>query len=225
MTTSDPMSRRGRPPRIDKSAITEAVLAIGTANVTMRGVAQHLGVSLPGLYHHVKNQDELLRLATQAAFAQCPPPRYTGEHWATWLHAYASYIRTVLVAEPALVEKFVGGGVPVDGEMEYIAHALDTLCEQGLTPDEAITVLGAVTAMAIGSASETHRENVHAGRGHPWLARIFQLTARSDPSRYPALRALANSGYDPFDEPTFHERIALLLSGIATQYGLPPEPG
>ncbi len=224
MTTGEPMSRRGRPPRIDKSAITEAVLAIGTANVTMRGVAQYLGVSLPGLYHHVKNQDELLRLATQAAFARFPPPLYAGEHWATWVRGYASYLRTVLAAEPALVEKFIGGGVPVDGEMEYIAHAVDALCEQGLTPDEAITAFGAVTAMAIGSISETHRENVHAAGGHPWLARIFQLTARSDASRYPALRTLANSGYYPFDQTAFQQRMTLLLSGIAAQYGLPPEP-
>jgi AcrR family transcriptional regulator len=54
--------RRGRPQRIDLDAITEAVLELGTENATMRRVATRLGVSLPGLYHHVKNQDELMRL-------------------------------------------------------------------------------------------------------------------------------------------------------------------
>src|ERR1043165_7723087 len=111
MSANELTPRRGRPPRIDHSAIVAAVREIGTENVTMRRVAEHLGISLPGLYHHVKNQDDLLRLATESALVMSPPPRYSGEHWATWMRSYASYIRTVLASEPALVEKFVTGGV------------------------------------------------------------------------------------------------------------------
>lgn len=223
MEASVPPTRRGRPPRIDKNAIVEAVLAIGTANVTMRAVAQYLGISLPGLYHHVKNQDELLRLATEAALVKSPPPRYAGMHWSAWLRAYASYIRSVLAAEPALVEKFVSGAVPIDGEMEYLGNALEALSSHGLAPDEAITAWAAVTAMAIGSVSEAHREHLHAEGGQPWLARVVTLTARSDTAQFPALRTLADSGYNPFSESAFQQRITLLLHGIATEYGLPLE--
>ncbi|MDF3335935.1 TetR family transcriptional regulator [Mycolicibacterium septicum] len=224
MTSNDVAPRRGRPPRIDTSAIVAAVLEIGTENVTMRRVAEHLGVSLPGLYHHVKNQDDLLRLATESALVNSPPPRYTGEHWATWMRSYASYIRTVLASEPALVEKFVTGGVRDEMEMECNGDAVEALAEHGLAPDDAMAVWAAVSAMAIGSVTEAHREHLHAESGQPWLARIFKLTAKRPVSDYPTLRAIAQSGYDPFGENSFQQRMTMLLTGIAVQYGLPPEP-
>ena len=220
MTPTDPAPRRGRPRRIDRDQIARAVLDIGTERATMSRVATQLGVSLPGLYHHVKNRDELLRLAAQRALVSAPPPRYQGEHWASWLRTYATYVRSALAAEPALVEKFVSGHVADDGQMEYIAHALDALYGQGLHHDQAISVWAAITALAMGSVTEAHRERIQAGQGRPWLSRIFALTARSGPTEHAALRAVALSGYDPFGDDAFDERITLLLSGIAAQYGL-----
>ncbi|MUL84724.1 MULTISPECIES: TetR/AcrR family transcriptional regulator C-terminal domain-containing protein [unclassified Mycolicibacterium] len=224
MSPNDLTPRRGRPPRIDQSAIVAAVREIGSDNVTMRRVAEHLGISLPGLYHHVKNQNDLLRLAAESALVMSPPPRYTGEHWATWMRSYASYIRTVLASEPALVERFVTGGVRDDMEMECNGDAVEALAEHGLSPDDAMAVWAAVSAMAIGSVTEAHREHLHAESGQPWLARIFKLTAKRSASDYPTLRAIAQSGYDPFSEDTFQHRMTMLLTGIAVQYGLPPEP-
>ena len=224
MTANDVAPRRGRPPRIDTSAIVAAVLEIGTENVTVRRVAEHLGVSLPGLYHHVKNQDDLLRLAAESALVNSPPPRYAGEHWATWMRSYASYIRTVLASEPALVEKFVTGGVRDEMEMECNGDAVEALAEHGLAPDDAMAVWAAVSAMAIGSVTEAHREHLQAESGQPWLARIFKLTAKRPASDYPTLRAIAQSGYDPFGEDSFQQRMTMLLNGIAMQYGLPSEP-
>ncbi len=224
MKHAQPAPRRGRPPSIDRQAIAQAVLELGTANATMRRVAERLGVSLPGLYHHVKNKDELLRLAAQHALVGNPPPRYQGQHWAQWLRAYAAYIRTALSAEPALLEKFLGGGVKDDGQMEYIAHALEALRAQGLEPDQAMSVWAAVTALAMGTVTESHRERIQAERGQPWLARIFGMTARSAPEDHPTLRAIAAAHYDPFGEESFDERITLLLNGITMQYGLSSPP-
>jgi hypothetical protein len=140
-----------------------------------------------------------------------------------WLRSYASYIRTALASEPALLEKFISGAADHGGEMEYIADALEALHFQGLEPDEAPAVWAAVTAMAMGGVSEGHCERVHAEQGRPWLARIFAVTARSAPIEFPTLRAVARSGYDPFSEDAFQQRLTLLFEGIAAQYGLPAE--
>jgi AcrR family transcriptional regulator len=224
MSVKNAAPRRGRPPRIDQSAIAAAVLEIGTENATMRRVAEHLGISLPGLYHHVKNQHDLLRLATVSALANSPPPRYTGGHWATWLRDYASYIRTVLASEPALVEKFVSGTVGHEVEMEYTAEAVEALAAQGLSPSDALAVWASVSTMAVGSVTEAHREYLYSEGGQPWLARILALTAKRLPAEYPALRAIAKSGDDPFGDEAFQHRMTLLLGGIAAHYGLPLEP-
>jgi AcrR family transcriptional regulator len=224
MSVDEVMPRRGRPPRIDRSAIAAAVLEIGTEHATMRRVAGHLGVSLPGLYHHVKNQDDLLRLATESALTNSPPPQYTGGHWATWLRDYASHIRTVLASEPALVEKFVSGAVRPDLEMRYTADAVEVLAAHGLSAGDALAVWASVSSMAVGSVAEAHREYLYAETGQPWLARIFKLIARRPSSDYPTLRAIADSGHDPFNDDAFQHRMTLLLNGIAAHYGLSPEP-
>ncbi|MUL47043.1 TetR family transcriptional regulator [Mycobacterium sp. CBMA293] len=224
MSARNVTPRRGRPPRIDQTAIAAAVLEIGTENATMRRVAEHLGISLPGLYHHVKNQDDLLRLATASALTNSPPPRYTGGHWATWLREYASYIRTVLASEPALVEKFVSGAVAHDVEMEYTADAVEVLAAQGLSPGDALAVWAAVSTMAVGSVTEAHREYLYAEGGRPWLARILAFVGMRAASEYPTMRAIAESGHNPFSDEAFQHRMTLLLGGIATQYGLSQEP-
>ena len=74
MSVNNAAPRRGRPPRIDESAIAAAVLEIGTENATMRRVAEHLGVSLPGLYHHVKNKNEILDGMVDLVFAEIAVP-------------------------------------------------------------------------------------------------------------------------------------------------------
>lgn len=212
--------RRGRPRRIDRDAIARAVMALGTQNLSMRRVADHLGVSVPGLYHHVKNLDELLELAAHHALVETPPPRYEGQHWSQWLRGYGTYIRSALAAEPALLNKFLSGALGDVGEMEYIGDALDALHAQGLMPDQAMAAWAAVTALAIGSVTEAHRERTRSAQGRPWLARIFALTARHQPPGYPTLRAIATAEYDPFSDDAFQHRITLLLRGVADEYGL-----
>jgi AcrR family transcriptional regulator len=216
--------RRGRPPRIGVDDIVRAVHEIGVENATMRRVAEHLCVSVPGLYHHVGNHDELLALVARSALAGTRPPRYRGQHWATWLRSYAGYVRTALAAEPALLEKFLSGAVSDDGEMRYIGEALDVLADHGLGPDEAMSVWAAVSAMAIGSVTEAHREHVNAEGGRPWPTRLAAATAHAAPSDLPTLRAIAASGYDPFGVRAFDEHLSLLLAGVTAQYGLAPEP-
>ncbi|MFB6726703.1 TetR family transcriptional regulator [Kribbella sp. NPDC056345] len=54
------------------AAIADAALAVirdvGVEGLTMRGVAERLGVRAPTLYHHVQNKAELLDLVARNAF-------------------------------------------------------------------------------------------------------------------------------------------------------------
>ncbi|MFC9691501.1 TetR/AcrR family transcriptional regulator [Kribbella sp. NPDC056951] len=57
---------------ITVAAIADAALAViravGVDGLTMRGVAERLGVRAPTLYHHVRNKAELLDLVARNAF-------------------------------------------------------------------------------------------------------------------------------------------------------------
>src|SRR4051794_29007859 len=97
VTGSEPSSddgrpRVGRPARVTQRQIAEAALAIGLERATIRAVADHLGMSVPGLYYHVRSRDDLLRLAAEHSLGRLPLPKDTGQHWTTWLLDYASFV-------------------------------------------------------------------------------------------------------------------------------------
>ena len=95
----DDRPRVGRPPRISRQMIAEAAHQVGLDGLTLRAVADRLGVSIAALYHHVSGKDELMRLAAEYSAAKVPLPRDTGQHWAVWLVEWAEYNRDAFVAE------------------------------------------------------------------------------------------------------------------------------
>jgi len=175
---------------------------------------------LPGLYHHVPNQEELLRLTASRAMSQFPPPRYEGQHWASWLRTYATYVRSALVAEPALLQQLLSGRIEVEGEMEYVAETMDALVGQGFEPDQAMAAWAAVSELALGSVTEAQRENLRARRGSPWLSRIHALLGTRDDGELSGLRAVAASGYQPLGDDQFDRRLRLLLIGVSIEFGV-----
>src|SRR3954452_22471098 len=99
--TADTRPRRvGRPARINREAITAAAHDIGLENLTLRSVADRLGVSIGALSHHVGNKEDLLRAAAEHALAHRSPPADVGQHWARWLIEWALYIEHSLTSEP-----------------------------------------------------------------------------------------------------------------------------
>ena len=167
-------ARRGRPARVDADAIADAVLLIGAEEATMDRVAEQLGLSVPGLYHHVRGRDDLLRLAAERAMRRNDPPAYAGEHWSDWLIRCARYIRTAFASQPALLEQFVTGSMDDDTQLALIDEALDVLCQKGFTPQQALGAWAAVTDMALGSAVEQVRERRKVAEGRSWPARIWR---------------------------------------------------
>src|SRR5215207_10003264 len=93
----------GRPARIDRDSIARAVIEIGFEDASMKRVAEHLGVSVPGLYYYVRGREDLLRLAAEYSLARTPLPVDQGQHWAVWLREWARYSRDAM-AEPELME-------------------------------------------------------------------------------------------------------------------------
>jgi AcrR family transcriptional regulator len=215
-------SRRvGRPPRITRAAIADAVLEIGDEELTMKRVATHLGVSVPGLYHYVKGRDDLVRLAAQQALTRVRMPEDTGQHWATWLREWARYTRDVMKERPELLNQFANGGLDDDRLIEVAGRALDVLTRSGFEPEAALHAWEAVNTLALGSAIEDIRERATARGGRPWTARVVLALARRDPDELTTLRSIVDSGYQPDRDAAFEARLTTLLVGVAVEHGLP----
>ena len=162
-------SRRGRPARVDAAAIADAVLQIGVDEATMDRVAERLGLSVP------RSLSPCARpgwLAAPRRAAGHEPQRATrvrpGEHWSDWLVVNARYIRGAFASQPALLEQFVAGSSDDDTQLTLIDEALNVLCQQGFTPEQALSAWAATTDMALGSGIEQVRERRKTADGRAW---------------------------------------------------------
>lgn len=221
MRTGSAKQRVGRPARISRRDIAEAALELGLDDdLTMKRVAEHLGVSVPGLYHWVNGRDELLRLAAEQALSRVRLPEDTGQHWATWLREWARYTRTVLAERPELLNQFVTGGLDDDRLIEVIGRTLDVLNRDGFDPDAAFAAWEAVSTMALGAAVDDIREAAAEDDGRPWPARVFASLARREADELTTLRTIMAAGYERDRDGSFEARLTTVLVGIAVRNDL-----
>lgn len=215
--------RVGRPPRIDRDAIADAVLEIGLEQCSMKSVAAHLGVSVPGLYHHVANRKELLLLAAERSMASLPLPEDRGQHWSEWLREWARYSRSSFVDDPEILTQFLSGALSVERMVDVIDSVIQVLTGQGFEPHEAMEAWDAVGRCALGAAVEAIRQHAGAEAGRPLVPEVHRLLAERPPEDLPGVRAVF-AGYDKDLIAEFEEDLTTLLVGIAVRRGEPWEP-
>jgi AcrR family transcriptional regulator len=199
--------------------IAEAAHDIGLDGLTLKAVADHLGVSIAGLYHHVSGKEDLLRLAAEYSAARVPRPEDHGQHWAQWLYEWAVFNRDVFLAQPGLLAQFLEGAISHEAIAERVDAILGVLVRQGFTVLEANGAYELITSCALGTVVSTIREQAAAEAGRPILATRQELLAERGPDALPHLRQLLAEATAPGRE-SFHSRIVTVLDGIACRQGL-----
>jgi AcrR family transcriptional regulator len=217
-------SRIGRPPRIDRASIARAVLELGFDNVTMKRAAEHLGVSVPGLYHYAKGRDDLVRMAAEYSLAAVALPQFHGQDWRDWLREWARYTRTSMSAHPELLQHFLAGGIDSTRHFEVSETILAGLVEQGLDPVAAAEVWGTVSAIALGTAATDISEASARAAGRPWIARVHGELARHAPDELPVTRRLLAAGFAPDADRDFERRLDIALAGFEALTAAPTKP-
>ena len=197
--------------------IARAADELGLDRLTLRSVADHLGVSIAALYHHVDGKDDLVRLVAEYSATSIPRPSDHGQHWARWLLEWARYNRDVFLAQPALLPQYMEGAI----SDELIAGNLDTILgamvREGFTVSEAHEAYELVSSCAIGAAVAGIREQQATKAGRPARAAYQQVLAMAGADELPHLRALVALG--PPDERQFESEVATVLTGIAVRRG------
>lgn len=199
--------RVGRPPRISRQMIAEAAHEVGLDGLTLRAVADRLGVSIAALYHHVSGKDELLRLAAEHSAARLPLPRDRGQHWAVWLYEWAAYNRDAFVSEPALLGQYLDGAITAESIAERLEGVHAVLERQGFSADEARQAYDLVSSLGLGMAVTTLRARRDADAG-------------AAPVRAPADAATAAAGHGAGgDRDLFRSHVTTVLAGLAARRG------
>ena len=152
---------RGRPPLgkqpLSRNLVLEKALALldaeGLANLSMRVLAQRLGVSPMSLYNHVADKDGLLDALHEAVLLDALPAR--GFRVTTWKQTAAVVARTLrhgLQAHPNALPLFATRPARSPALLRGVDAFLGCLLDAGFLSHTAIYLLDCIGMFTIGHA-------------------------------------------------------------------------
>src|SRR5215831_10459051 len=140
--------------QLNKAGIAAAALAIADAEgftaVSMRRVAQELGVGTMSLYYYAKSKAELVSAMDDALMAEVLVPALP-EDWHEALTAIALRTRDVFVRHPWALSS-MQSAPPGENAMLHMEQCLKALAQTGMTTVEKLTLLALVDDFVFGYA-------------------------------------------------------------------------
>jgi AcrR family transcriptional regulator len=131
------------PPRrtpLTRERVVAAGIALadrdGIASISMRKLAQELGIEAMSLYTHVRNKEDLLDGMVDAVIAEIPMPP-PGAGWQASLRQLALAARGVVLTHPWAPGPIASRGTPGPAALRYINTVLGILREGGFTVAQA----------------------------------------------------------------------------------------
>jgi AcrR family transcriptional regulator len=139
---------------ISRRKVLEAALAIldeeGLEGLTIRRLADVLGVNGASLYHHFDNKDDILIGVAELALADVRAPESSSEPWQSWILQNAWTMRAALLKHPALVPLIVSKrSLGMGARMLDISAA--RLMEEGVPSAAVMPLLDSLELFTIGS--------------------------------------------------------------------------
>ncbi|MGW2631725.1 TetR/AcrR family transcriptional regulator [Streptomyces chattanoogensis] len=211
----------GRPHQtlLSRTAIARAALDLiddrGYEALTMRALADRLGVRGASLYHHIGSKDDVLDLVSELLDAEIDHTPLRSAAWREGIAAYARGYRRVFRRHPNAIALIARRGVHTEGALSEYDTLLATLIRAGCTPALAAETAAALDFLVIGSALETYaagftRPPSEYRPDYPALADSLEAAARVDP----APTALDDRG--------FELGLRMILGGLAHQLETAP---
>lgn len=216
-----PAPRVGRPPRVHAQDIVTAAIEIGLERVTLKQVADRLDVGIATLYRHVRNRDELVRLAAfrVALTRRLARPRSApAAHWSAVALGYAETLYESFVTEPQLVYELMKGRLGPDVEIDFLEHFLAALAPYGFSAQEGVRLHHAIAMLAIGAAVGANSVTACRDAGAPQDVAMRRALAAREAHELPRVRS-ALDAYLNDDPGQWTLGLRDLLSGIAARRG------
>ncbi|MEU7001424.1 TetR/AcrR family transcriptional regulator [Nonomuraea sp. NPDC046570] len=225
--TSERPSRKGKPDlgvdRIVRAAIDVAD-AEGLAALSMRRVAERLGVGTMSLYTYIPGKAELLDVMLDTVYGETARPEHVPGGWRARLELIARENWALYLRHPWLLQVAVSRpvlGPNVTAKYEYELSAIDGI---GLTDVEMDSVLTLITGFVHGTArgaveaseaeQQTGMTDVQWWAAHaPFLSRI------ADSTRFPVASRVGQAAGDEHNaaysgEHAFEFGLRRVLDGI-----------
>lgn len=152
--TQPPLPHRDKRPGVTPEAIADAALVLiqerGMSSLTMRSLAQRLGVYPATVYWHVGNKAQLVALAFQRVFEQIELPETDSMVWSEWVRRLAYTSRECLARHPRLAAYFTSQIQVSAASLQLSDKLLTVLSEAGFRGQHLVSAYNAVTSNVFG---------------------------------------------------------------------------
>jgi AcrR family transcriptional regulator len=146
----------GRPPQINSSAVVAASLAVsderGLAGVTIRAVADRLGVTPMALYRHVRDKADLLDRVVEALLIELPLPP-ADLPWEDRLRTLGQATRTIARRHPSVFPLLLQRPATTPSSRRVRDAIVASLEAAGLDPDGARRAERLISTAILGFAA------------------------------------------------------------------------
>ena len=217
-----PAPTRGRKPGMTVSAIVATAVEIadtdGLDALSMRRVADALGVGTMSLYRYLPGKAELYELMLDTVMGEGGPPRRDPAGWRASLETFARQSLAGYRRHPWLIDTSLSRGLMGPNQAAALDSLLGMLDGIGLSGSQRMAVVGLVTSYVQGRArqfAEAARTERRTGMSDErfWRELAPLLDPHLDATRFPALTALwADETFAGEDE--FEFGLQRVLDGI-----------
>ncbi|ONK13851.1 TetR/AcrR family transcriptional regulator [Streptomyces sp. MP131-18] len=183
--------------RIVATAI-EIADAEGLGGVSMRKVAERLGVTTMSLYRYVPGKEDLLDLMFEMA-SGVPDTDAWPDDWRGRLTAYALDSRALLLGRPWMADIPLSGPPMGPNNLTWMEAVLSSLDSTGLPDDDMVGMLMLLTSFVLHDVQQQlsmTRAVPRTGVSYEDWGHIYGRTiaARADPERFPTVARVVASG-------------------------------
>jgi AcrR family transcriptional regulator len=224
----------GPKPGLSVDAIVAAAIAVadtdGLAGLSMRAVAERLGVTAMALYTYLPGKDELVDVMYDGAHAELPVGYDLGKGWRAAVTSWATDLVGCYVRHPWALQVSFARPVLGPNEQAVVEALAHVLRQAGLPAEVARRVVSLLFYVVRGTAQAVAESRLAATRGSEqawWSGRVAALrqVAPDFARRFPGSVWLAGAGTAPRrDDPTpylereamesFSVGLTVLLDGI-----------
>lgn len=200
-----------RPRSLDPDRLAEAALAVidqsGLAGLTMRAVAQQLGLSTMALYRYVADRDELELLVAEWCLRELDTTVPPDPEWTDQIRTMVLRVRAVIGAHPRTVPLLIDNRHRCLAVLRWTETLAGVLTAAGFTGTARVIALRAVVGYVNGALLQQHLGPL-SGAGTRTMAAL-------PADRFPLLGETAADAarVDSADE--FTGGLDLLLRGLA----------
>ena len=213
--------RRGRPPRLTRGMVAQAVLETGFPRLTFAAVRERLGVGESTLFRYAPDRDELVRLGLGLVIGCIAWPELEG----TWREVLARYAHCAwwgYESHPGSATEVSRGIIPSEG-----IRILDDVCvhlmDCGFTAQEAVLSCDLVFDLVVDSRRGVEHLDGLLGDDGSRRAEIKEVWGSEAETGWDAChRAVAEArraavGVAPFE--WFRRKLEVLLDGLSVTIG------